>query len=319
MKITANIICLNEIDYLQSALESIYNVVDKIVIVEGCSKSYTQFANSKGLSVDGTTELILSFPDPEKKISYYPVGFCEKVNDLRDMALQKTDKDTDYILVVDGDTLFDETEINNVKKIAMKYPNIRAFWGNHLMFFGDMKHILTVGESFKQGCGYYIPIFFWKYTPQLRYAHQMVYVEGHSDGCYWRDVPEITLKELEAGKYKDEEVVLTDIIFNIYHYGWVRMKDRLDVHIYQRVKGYIKSAENKKKNKELIDKQSDMLYALRDASYKEVIEWIESYHKIYTGVFDTRCNEHLEEYLLSQPEAIKKHPWWGLEKSDFGL
>lgn len=68
-KVVAGMIALNEQDYLRYCLESFYNIVDKIIIVEGAEHSFHFAASPEGLSTDKTPEIIREFVErPEHKI-----------------------------------------------------------------------------------------------------------------------------------------------------------------------------------------------------------------------------------------------------------
>jgi len=57
---------INENLWLKTSIDSIYPFVDKVVIVEGCDAFMKQAIGERvteeGLSVDGTTEMIRSYP-----------------------------------------------------------------------------------------------------------------------------------------------------------------------------------------------------------------------------------------------------------------
>ena len=319
MKITAINISFNEEDYLQYALDSIYPLMDKIVIVEGCDLVSRPFATDEGLSSDRTTEIIKEYPDPDAKIVYVAHGFCQDKNDLRQCSLSAVEPDTDYVLVFDGDLLYREEELQNVIALAKKYPQLRDIYAEHKLFFHDFHHVLTIDPEKKRACKYYAPHFFWRYHPDLRYHCQELYL---GNDFYWSEGPnveDVTLEQLPD--CKSQELILTSPQFAWYHFGWIRKQARLDRHILQWFKMNIAAiTEGIAKGIEYSPgTEGGQWKSLIGKSDNEIIEWIHAYHKLYTGIYNTKVGECVEEYIGPYPDGIREHPWWNFSKEDFGL
>jgi glycosyltransferase involved in cell wall biosynthesis len=322
MKVTAINISFNEQDYLQYALDSIYPIVDQIVIVEGCDLVSKPFATDKGLSIDRTGEIVQQYPDTGSKINYIPYGFCQDKNDLRQRSLEEVSSDTDYVLVFDGDFMYREEEIRATIALAEQTPQLRDIYAEHKLFFHDFHHILTVDQEKKKACKYHAPHFFWRYREGLQYRHQEVYLNNE---YYWQSgsgVKEVTMQELQTGGYNsDEELILTDPQFAWYHFGWIRMVDRLDRHILQWFKMCIAAVKEgiAKGVKYAPGTEGGQWKSLIGKSDEEILEWIHAYHKLYTGIYDARVGERVEEYSGLYPDGIRAHPWWNFSKEEFGL
>jgi len=134
----------NEADFLEESLKSIYPYCDKIVVLEYCLESMRKVirkdrVTSLGLSVDGTTEIIKNFPDPDHKIDYRPVGFIpgeesipyQMIVDLADVG--------DYIWVVDGDIVYSPLLAKNIRQ-WVDSGEYEVLWVPERVFFHDLHH-----------------------------------------------------------------------------------------------------------------------------------------------------------------------------------
>lgn len=134
----------NEADFLRESLTSVYDYADKIVVLEYCLESMRKVirpdrVTDRGLSVDGTTEMIKSFPDPNHKIDYRPVGFIpgdesipyQMIVDLADVG--------EYIWVVDGDIVYTPKLCKSIRRYvdSGKYD---VLWIPERVFFHDLYH-----------------------------------------------------------------------------------------------------------------------------------------------------------------------------------
>ena len=77
-KIVACYICFNEEDYIEYSINSIYDFVSKIIIIEGCTKDTERYANKDGSSTDKTVEIIQNYPDVSNKIQL-PIADIEEI------------------------------------------------------------------------------------------------------------------------------------------------------------------------------------------------------------------------------------------------
>src|SRR3990167_6784110 len=91
---------LNEAEYVEAALASVYPVCQRIIVAEGAQQWAWSDATKEGLSTDGTTELVRNFPDPGGKLLYLPLGRRQYLTEIREVLLQQV-PDTGLVLVVD--------------------------------------------------------------------------------------------------------------------------------------------------------------------------------------------------------------------------
>ena len=122
---------INENLWLKTSIDSIYPFVDKVVIVEGCDAFMKQAIGERvteeGLSVDGTTEMIRSYPDTAKKIKHIPLGFIEgDESELWNTYLNEC-KVGDWCWSIDGDEVYPESEAQKMVELinSDKYETIK--------------------------------------------------------------------------------------------------------------------------------------------------------------------------------------------------
>jgi len=133
-RVVACYIVLNEEEFIQASLESIYDFVDKIVIVEGGN----DFAVKAGLcgpdkrSSDRTVELIRDFEDPDGKIELVQGDWKDKVEQRN--AYARFLEPGDWMLLMDGDEVFLEDGLWRASALMHSYDVIRPgfylFWNN---------------------------------------------------------------------------------------------------------------------------------------------------------------------------------------------
>lgn len=326
LKITALLVCINEEDYIWWALRSIYDVVDHIIVVEGVARNMwneLHYFTPEGLSTDRTYDeihrLIREMGRPEK-IQYIQYGFANSLNTLRDISLQACPHDTDYCLVVDADHLYDANEIMNLCSLCENRPNIRNIYAEQLMFFTDMHHILTVSETFREHLGYYLPHFFFRYQPELKYYRESPH-QAHTlgPGEWLHPRLKVSVENLE---FYDEDVAIWPPIWKIWHFGWVRKGKRLEQHILRASWAQINRVEKQSKidPEKLTGKDKQYWLPLVGKTDKEVLEWQRMFHKIWTGLYDEEVGERLLPYEGKYPlgDLIKQHPFWGKNQNWFG-
>ena len=143
-KLTVFYKVFNEVDFLSESLRSIYEYADRIVILEYCLESMRKImrpdrATERGLSVDGTTELIRSFPDPDNKIDYRPVGFIPGHESIPyQMIVDLCDVD-EYAWVLDGDIVYPPALCRNLRE-WVDSGEYEVIWVPERVFFHDLLH-----------------------------------------------------------------------------------------------------------------------------------------------------------------------------------
>mgnify|MGYP001578587415 CR=1 FL=1 len=134
----------NEADFLKESLTNIYPFADKIVILEYCLESMRKVilpdrATFHGLSVDGTSEIIKKFPDPDKKITYCPIGFLPCDEEVPYQMIVDSIDVGDYAWVIDGDIVYD-TDFAEKIKSWIDSDKYDVIWIPELVFYHDFWH-----------------------------------------------------------------------------------------------------------------------------------------------------------------------------------
>jgi len=135
---------LNEADFLHESLASVYDVADRIVILEYCLDSMKKIirpdrVTKGGLSTDGTTQIIREFPDPDNKIDYRAVGFIPGDESIPYQMIVDLAEVGEYIWVLDGDIVYTKALANKIKK-WVKSGEFDVIWIPERVFFHDFYH-----------------------------------------------------------------------------------------------------------------------------------------------------------------------------------
>lgn len=131
-KIDFTFIVHNGQPFIELNLKNIYSFANKIIIIEGPVKYYKDVLNY-GESVDGTIEMIKSFPDPDNKIILEQGLWEEKDNMVK---AQEKYFNGDYIWAIDADEFYKHEDIkkifnyldNNPECYSMSF-RLRSFYG----------------------------------------------------------------------------------------------------------------------------------------------------------------------------------------------
>lgn len=222
---------LNEADFLHESLVSIYPYVDKIVILEYCLESMRKIIRSDritkdGLSVDGTTEIIRSFPDPDNKIRYRPVGFMHGDESIPYQMIVDLMEVGDYAWVIDGDIVYPKNLAENIQR-WVNSKEYDVIWVPERVFFHDLYHeqhnfFAHHQRVFKK------PHATAFYFPGCFEVHWLEYEEGVTDKAlrfYGRD----TRCRFQGNIWKEYPSKVCDHTVDgfAYHYALVRDNQRM--------------------------------------------------------------------------------------------
>jgi len=138
----------NEADFMAASLKSIYDYADEIVIFEYCLESMRRVilperVSPAGLSMDGTTEIIRNFPDPDKKIRHCPAGFIYGAESIPYQMIVDTAKVGEYIWVVDGDIVYPKKLCKNIRRWVDEGEYDNMFVPERV-FYHDVYHEKTI-------------------------------------------------------------------------------------------------------------------------------------------------------------------------------
>lgn len=142
MKLIAYYALYNEVEYIEYSLRSIYDYVDQIIIIEGAWKE-TYLTNGEKRSNDGTIEKIQGFPDPQNKIT---IHYDNEDNQLaqRNKIFGYLPNEDCWMLLIDGDEVYDPAEIVKIKELTKVNDLTKAFRFKSLIFINDFYHYCEV-------------------------------------------------------------------------------------------------------------------------------------------------------------------------------
>lgn len=135
----------NCVEFVGYNLEYLYPIVDHIILTEGCILPAWDACNEQGLSIDGTTEVVRNFPDPDRKIMYIPVGRCQWMNELRNPYLDLIPPGAIYI-DMDADEIICQEDLLSGIQLLLDSPEANMVTFAHYLFWKDFQHY-TLGES----------------------------------------------------------------------------------------------------------------------------------------------------------------------------
>jgi glycosyltransferase involved in cell wall biosynthesis len=172
-KITAGIIVLNGCDTLKPVLDSIYDSVESIIVVEGVVEDYA-IHNSNlikgGHSIDGTLDFFENYPDPLEKIEVikiedvYPKrkNKCWKNKNEMQNAIAERIK-TELYLKVDSDEVWKESDIEYVRRLFMTKKELTVVYMQRWHFWKNL-HTVAVGGQWDSA-----EARAWRWNPEFRH------------------------------------------------------------------------------------------------------------------------------------------------------
>lgn len=118
MQLVAYYSIYNEGDFIEYSLRSIYDHVDRIVIIEGAWKE-TYEVNGNRRSTDDTLKIIKNFPDPDAKISLFKHNEDSQLKQRNALWPHLWSllglEDKILMLLVDGDEIWPENQIKKLR------------------------------------------------------------------------------------------------------------------------------------------------------------------------------------------------------------
>jgi hypothetical protein len=200
----------NEESFIEYNLKSIYNEVDKIIVVEGAVDNY-KFASNNGRSTDLTLEKIRSFKDPDGKIELIikdgPWKDLEEQKQVfldRAEQIQKENPNLKiWMCITDCDEFYHPIDIRRYRKAIELKPYATEFIPTFLHFWRDFSHIRVPCEKWN-----ILHQRVTKYQRGMRYlTHPIAYDEQGVDTCL-------------SGQYQPFRFQIPNLF--VYHYGNIK-------------------------------------------------------------------------------------------------
>lgn len=230
---------LNEAEFAAAVLASIYNEVDRILVIEGAVANHPR-ATPEGHSIDNTLEIIKDFKlknDPDNKITIISITRPWKnLEEIKQVFLDMSIPG-DWIIINDADEFYNPADIRRVRKAISLNPHATEFVPNFLHFYRDFEHVAVPGPEWQPQ---HQRIF--KYVRGMKYNSHPVVTDPAGHCTYF------------SPHYQHRRVMLND--FFIYHYGYARQN--MDEIMKSKQEYYTKElaahgAANKKFDKKVED------------------------------------------------------------------
>jgi len=131
---TACYIVLNEVEFIQASIDSIYDFCDRIIIVEGGNEYAVKagWCGKDKRSNDGTIEAIKDYNDVDNKIELIQGQWKDKIEQRTAYANRL--KHGDWMLLMDGDEIFTDEGLWRMSFLMHEYdvilPGFHLFWNN---------------------------------------------------------------------------------------------------------------------------------------------------------------------------------------------
>jgi len=205
---------LNEEEFAPLVLRSIYDQVDRILVIEGAVANHPH-STPDGHSVDRTREILADFKanhDPAKKVVIISINKHWK--NLEEMKQTFLDMSIpgDWILINDADEFYKPEDIVRLRRAIELNPHACEFVPNFLHFYRDFNHVAVPGPEWQPQ---HQRIF--KYVRGMKYNSHPVVTDPAGHCTYF------------SPHYQHRRVMLNN--FFIYHYGYARsnMNDIMDM------------------------------------------------------------------------------------------
>jgi hypothetical protein len=209
--ITASMKVLNESGYIGEALTSIYPYVDKIDILYG-----PVAASSHITYRDNTPEIIKSFPDKERKITFIE-GTWRTKEDIQQQLLEICQ--SKWMLYLDADEIIDKDSAKAMRKFCMRHQDGKVVYARpkrFINFLHDFQHVAWSQNPLSPWAEFGLPHAFliWRDIPGLNFA-----------GFHTIPVDGLGVQvNADSLTYSGRQKVLDDVI--IYHFGNAKDKTR---------------------------------------------------------------------------------------------
>ncbi len=237
--------CYNEKDFIGYTLRSIYNEVDRIIVIDGAVKN--RMENNAHQSTDGTIDIIRAFiknHDPDGKVSFIQKDRAyESLEELKQTFLTAV-SDGDWILINDADEFYQPEDIRRLRRAIDYKPTATEFIPLFLNYWRDWGHVRCARfDSVVQHQR------FFRYQRGMTYqSHPVVLDPQGMDTCL-------------DPRYQPKRYIMNN--FYIHHFGMARpnmdevMKSKLDYY-QKELKALNADKEFEQKTQEFLEGKEDV-------------------------------------------------------------
>jgi hypothetical protein len=245
--ITASYKVFNGADYIKESLQSIYDYVDCIDIIEGAVK--LRMVDGEFRSTDGTLEILEEFPDTKKKIRLIQKA-NKPYNDKQEMQNQLLEMcRSKWMLFIDSDEIIEGMDI--LRKFAEKNPDGNKVYARPEQFINlihDFEHFVYSDNPFSPwaSMGLPHPFLIHRDIPGLNFGR---FHTIPTDGF---DIP----IHSDSKEYQGRRQILDGVI--VYHFGNVLPEEKLKAKLtFERKRGF---GWNKDEKGNLVPVEQNFLY-----------------------------------------------------------
>ncbi|MBD3194355.1 MAG: glycosyltransferase [Candidatus Lokiarchaeota archaeon] len=224
LKLSVGIIVFNGEEYLKQAIDSVYNLANQIIIVEGAVEKMMFAANEDGSSTDNTVNIIKDYNDCDKKITFIQ-GKWKNKNEMQNVIAGYVDGD--IYMKLDSDEVWLEQDIIKVlnmfrldRHLMMVRPAFYHFWKNFSQ--------ITVGSQWDSK-----PVRFWRWFNGFRHDEEDKFGFNYFIDSSGNKVSEPRYKTIQT-----EDV-------HVYHCGYVKPVNKIKQKIsYYKNRGIEKKVKD---------------------------------------------------------------------------
>jgi glycosyltransferase involved in cell wall biosynthesis len=196
----------NEEEFAEAVLSSIYDEVDRILVIEGAVENRPG-ATEDGHSTDRTLEILKDFKanrDPDNKLVIITISkFWKNLEEMKQTFLDMSIPG-DWIIINDADEFYRPEDIRRLRQAIELEPHACEFVPNFLHFYGDYNYVAVPGPEWQPQ---HQRVF--KYVRGMKYHSHPVVTDPGGQCTYF------------SPHYQPRRVMLND--FFIYHYGYARI------------------------------------------------------------------------------------------------
>jgi len=195
----------NEEEFAEAVLSSIYDEVDRILVIEGAVENRPD-STEDGHSTDRTVEILQDFKankDPDNKLVIISISkFWKNLEEMKQTFLDMC-VSGDWIIINDADEFYRPEDIRRLRRAIELEPHASEFVPNFLHFYGDFNHVAVPGPEWQPQ---HQRVF--KYVRGMKYNSHPVVTDPGGQCTYF------------SPHYQVRRFMLND--FFVYHYGYAR-------------------------------------------------------------------------------------------------
>lgn len=211
----------NEEEFAEAVLGSIYDEVDRILVIEGAVQNRPN-STEDGHSTDSTAEIIADFKanrDPDNKLTVISINkHWKNLEEMKQTFLDMS-MPGDWILINDADEFYKPSDIRRLRKAIDLNPHVQEWIPTFLHFYGDFNHVAKPGPEWNP---FHQRVF--KYVRGMKYVHHPTVYDPAGHDTYF------------SNHYWHRRYNLSN--FFVYHYGYAR--SNMDEIMLQKQKYYEK-------------------------------------------------------------------------------